>query len=178
MHRCKVGQRGLLVRSAAKSNSLLPGALSPVPRGTAAPQTGVRTLTGCGWDPLCSSFRAPRFAQRCPGTPGQRKETLVCAVFARFRNSDSRGAGLERAPHPARAQRFGRKSPQQSLSGTPVLAQKRRLRRRFCADIFSFPPGAAHFLVDVSKRKWGAHPRGDPAKPYRFRQTSSSREMP
>ena len=25
-------------------------------------------------------------------------------------------------------------------------------------NIFSFPPGAAHFLFDVSKRKWGAHP--------------------
>ena len=24
-------------------------------------------------------------------------------------------------------------------------------------NIFSFPPGAAHFLFDVSKRKWGAH---------------------
>jgi hypothetical protein len=23
--------------------------------------------------------------------------------------------------------------------------------------MFSFPPGAAHFLFDVSKRKWGAH---------------------
>ena len=25
------------------------------------------------------------------------------------------------------------------------------------SNIFSFPPGAAHFLFDVSKRKWGAH---------------------
>ncbi|WP_235230165.1 hypothetical protein, partial [Oscillibacter valericigenes] len=29
--------------------------------------------------------------------------------------------------------------------------------------IFSFPPCTAHFLFDVSKRKWGVHPR--PAKP-------------
>ena len=32
-------------------------------------------------------------------------------------------------------------------------------------NIFSFPPGAAHFLFDVSKRKWGAHcPAGNPAR--------------
>ena len=33
-----------------------------------------------------------------------------------------------------------------------------RLRRPTRRNIFSFPPGAAHFLFDVSKRKWGAHP--------------------
>ena len=27
-------------------------------------------------------------------------------------------------------------------------------------DIFSFPPCTAHFLFDVSKRKWGVHPHG------------------
>ncbi|WP_302645889.1 hypothetical protein, partial [uncultured Dysosmobacter sp.] len=27
-------------------------------------------------------------------------------------------------------------------------------------DIFSFPPCTAHFLFDVSKRKWGVHSNG------------------
>ena len=36
-------------------------------------------------------------------------------------------------------------------------------------NMFSFPPGAAHFLFDVSKRKWGAHPlreRNPPRPPF------------
>ena len=40
----------------------------------------------------------------------------------------------------------------------PPAAGGLRLRRPTRRDIFSFPPGAAHFLFDVSKRKWGAHP--------------------
>ena len=33
-------------------------------------------------------------------------------------------------------------------------------------DIFSFPPCTAHFLFDVSKRKWGVRPCGGSPRPF------------
>ena len=58
----------------------------------------------------------------------------------------------------------------------PVVASSRRIPklspcrawRKFGRNIFSFPPCTAHFLFDVSKRKWGVHsPRRNTAQTSR-----------
>ena len=41
---------------------------------------------------------------------------------------------------------------------SPAGGRRSALAQTDPPNIFSFPPGAAHFLFDVSKRKWGAHP--------------------
>ena len=38
--------------------------------------------------------------------------------------------------------------------------------RQLIPDIFSFPPCTAHFLFDVSKRKWGVRPCGGAPRPF------------
>ena len=40
---------------------------------------------------------------------------------------------------------------------SPAGGRRSALAQTDPPNIFSFPPGAAHFLFDVSKRKWGAH---------------------
>ena len=40
----------------------------------------------------------------------------------------------------------------------PHLSKKGAKGAGFAPNIFSFPPCTAHFLFDVSKRKWGVHP--------------------
>ena len=41
---------------------------------------------------------------------------------------------------------------------SPAGGRRSALAQTDPPNIFSFPPGTAHFLFDVSKRKWGAHP--------------------
>ncbi|HJB75907.1 MAG TPA: hypothetical protein H9940_00820, partial [Candidatus Oscillibacter avistercoris] len=72
-----------------------------------------------------------------------------------------RGAGC--IPVLPRAKGFPKGSAFPSLTSTrecqpsPAGGRRSALAQTDPPNIFSFPPGAAHFLFDVSKRKWGAH---------------------
>ena len=66
-------------------------------------------------------------------------------------------------PRPPRAKGFPKDSAFPSLTAardsqpSPAGGRRSALAQTDPPNIFSFPPGAAHFLFDVSKRKWGAH---------------------
>ena len=70
-------------------------------------------------------------------------------------------------PRPPRAKGFPKGRTFPSLTSTrkcqpsPAGGRRSALAQTDPPNIFSFPPGAAHFLFDVSKRKWGAHPCGN-----------------
>ena len=108
-----------------------------------------------------SSFRAFRFATRCPG--GRRG----CCVGPCCSSHQPPASGSENRrrmyPRPPRAKDFPKGRAFPSLTAArdrqPSPAGGRRSARAQTdpPNIFSFPPGAAHFLFDVSKRKWGAH---------------------
>ena len=139
------------------SGTLFSSAKSALPSrgGLCGGQRGARThLT-------CFSFRAFRFATRCPG--GRRG----CCVGPCCSSHQPPASGSEKRswmyPRPPRAGGFpkGRAFPSLTAARdrqpSPAGGRRSALARTDPPNIFSFPPGAAHFLFDVSKRKWGAH---------------------
>ena len=139
------------------SGTLFSSAKSALPSrgGLCGGQRGARThLTSF-------SFRAFRFATRCPG--GRRG----CCVGPCCSSHQPPASGSEKRswmyPRPPRAGGFpkGRAFPSLTAARdrqpSPAGGRRSALARTDPPNIFSFPPGAAHFLFDVSKRKWGAH---------------------
>ena len=107
------------------------------------------------------SFRAFRFATRCPG--GRRG---CCIALCRsLHQLPASGSENRRSMYPKlpRAKGFPKGRAFPSLTSTrkcqlsPAGGRRSALAQTDPPNIFSFPPGAAHFLFDVSKRKWGAH---------------------
>ena len=148
--------------------------------GWCRPRRGARThLTS-------SSFRAFRFATRCPGDRGGlyrradegiRPYEIIAGLphsvgadaLIRPLHQLPRGtvSGSEKRsgmyPRLPRAEGFPKISAFPSLTVarecqlSPAGGRRSALAQTDPPNIFSFPPGAAHFLFDVSKRKWGAH---------------------
>ena len=109
-----------------------------------------------------SSFRAFRFATRCPGG---RRSCCVGPCCTPHRPPASGSENRRRMyPRPPRAGGFPKGSAFPSLTAardrqpSPAGGRRSAPAQTDPPNIFSFPPGAAHFLFDVSKRKWGAHP--------------------
>ena len=106
------------------------------------------------------SFCAFRFATRCPG--GRRNWCV--GLCWDFHQPPASGSEKRSWMYPSlpRAENFLKGSAFPSLTAArdsqPSHAGGRRsaLAQTDPPNIFSFPPGAAHFLFDVSKRKWGA----------------------
>ena len=165
------------------SGTLSSSARSMLPSrgGRCRPRRGARThLTSF-------SFRAFRFATRCPGGRGGLYQQADEGVrpyngamdFGIPVGADALIGPLQKPHQPPvsgsekrsrmyprlpRARGFPKGSAFPSLTAArdrqPSPAGGRRSARAQTdpPNIFSFPPGAAHFLFDVSKRKWGAHP--------------------
>ena len=110
----------------------------------------------------CSSFRAFRFATRCPGI----RRSYCLAPCCNSHQPPASGSENRRSMYPKlpRAKGFPKGRAFPSLTSTrkcqlsPAGGRRSALAQTDPPNIFSFPPGAAHFLFDVSKRKWGAHP--------------------
>ena len=140
-----------------------------------------------------SSFRAFRFATRCPGdrgglyrradegirpyeiTDGLPRPVGADALIGPLHQlprgtasgSENRRSGYPRFPR-ARGLPKDRAFPSLTAAWdsqpSPAGGRRSAPAQTDPPNIFSFPPGAAHFLFDVSKRKWGAHcPAGNPA---------------
>ena len=107
------------------------------------------------------SFRAFRFATRSPG--GCRGRCPHRPVAEASINHQASGSENRRGMYPRlpRAKGLPRGSAFPSLTAardrqpSPAGGRRSALARTDPPNIFSFPPGAAHFLFDVSKRKWG-----------------------
>ena len=137
---------------ALPSGTLGPSARSVLPSrgGWCRPHRGARTYL------TSSSFRAFRFATRCP----------VLAEAIPYHQPPASGSENRRSMYPKlpRAKGFPKGRAFPSLTSTrkcqlsPAGGRRSALAQTDPPNIFSFPPGAAHFLFDVSKRKWGAHP--------------------
>ena len=122
----------------------------------------MQRLSGCKikFDPF--SVRAPRFAQRCPVSErrlsGSGKRNLahpLCAPMSAILSARRAGQDKIRIS-PVIQQAVLRLHSSSHRIRFPKLA----LTCKFGYNIFSFPPCTAHFLFDVSKRKWGVHPHG------------------
>ena len=101
-----------------------------------------------------------------PRPPGQRvaernarkEEQVKCVLAARCRRHPRRGNPLSNPHRTPPRPLGGSRKPAGTISRRPSYLSKLARMCKFAPNIFSFPPGAAHFLFDVSKRKWGAHP--------------------
>ena len=137
--------------------------------GHARPSRGRKLPALGGWCRGAGDVQAhtPCFSFRCRSLlPRRTSERAASGDVANERliHCDLHPDGL--AGHPQGSARWGiRKDlsvPEgrkwSSANHPPPAAGGLRLRRPDPPNIFSFPPGAAHFLFDVSKRKWGAHP--------------------
>ena len=109
-----------------------------------------------------SSFRAFRFATRCPGV---RRSCCVSPCCNSHRppasgseKRSSRYPRLPRAKSLPKGQAFPSLTAARDSQPSPAGGRRSAPAQTDPPNIFSFPPGAAHFLFDVSKRKWGAHP--------------------
>ena len=138
---------------------------------SASPHLGAWVLLS-GWSSngLFFSFRAPRFAQRCRG----RKLRQASARLAeRQRRVEAGQIGLATPTHAgspsrahnwrsqqvrARAQRFDRKFPPQSLAGTPVFKQIRHTVP-FCAKALFSSTVHGAFSFPAGKENGGCIPR-------------------
>ena len=110
------------------------------------------------------SFRAFRFATRCPGW---RRSCCVvlCCIFHQqpASGSENRRKGYPRFP---RAEGIPKGSAFPSLTAardrqpSPAGGRRSALAQTDPPNIFSFPPGAAHFLFGVSMRGPRRAPRG------------------
>ena len=127
------------------------------------PRRGCRGQRGARTHLTCISFRAFRFATRSPGSRrGRCPHRPVAEAFINHRLAAAKiGAGC--IPVLPRTGGFPKGSAFPSLTAardrqpSPAGGRRSALARTDPPNIFSFPPGAAHFLFDVSKRKWGAH---------------------
>ena len=107
------------------------------------------------------SFRAFRFATRCPGI----RRSCCLALCCNSHRLPASGSENRRSMYPSlpRAKGFPKGRTFPSLTSTrecqpsPAGGRRSAPAQTDPPNIFSFPPGAAHFLFDVSKRKWGAH---------------------
>ena len=144
---------------ALPSGTLGPSARSVLPSrgGGCGGRRGARThLTSF-------SFRAFRFATRCPGI----RRSCCVGPCCNSHQPPASGSENRRSMYPKlpRAKGFPKGQAFPSLTSTrkcqlsPAGGRRSALAQTDPPNIFSFPPGAAHFLFDVSKRKWGVHPR-------------------
>ena len=82
-----------------------------------------------------------------------------------------RESAIKPVPHPAAPVGRSSQTRRNSLTSSPrMIRELWASAPKVASDIFSFPPAAAHFLFDVSKRKWGADPCGEAALPRRSRR--------
>ena len=110
---------------------------------TADPWRMVRRLSGWLSYCLCFSFRC-RSRSRA-GEPAAAKIGAGCIPV------------LPRAGGFPKGRTFPSLTSTRECQPSPAGGRRSALAQTDPPNIFSFPPGAAHFLFDVSKRKWGAH---------------------
>ena len=103
----------------------------------------VRRLSGWLSYCLCFSFRC-RSRSRA-GEPAAAKIGAGCIPV------------LPRAKGLPKGSAFPSLTAARDSQPSPAGGRRSALAQTDPPNIFSFPPGAAHFLFDVSKRKWGAH---------------------
>ena len=106
-----------------------------------------------------SSFRAFRFATRCPD---ERKDLLRCPMLKpssttgqRQRKEKQLYPKLPQAGGLPKGWAFPSLTAASDSQPSPAGGRRSAPAQTDPPNIFSFPPGAAHFLFDVSKRKWG-----------------------
>ena len=146
-------------------------------RCSGPPRDGGRRISACSdlgrpSGTLCSSA-IPVAADPWRIVPTSSGWLSYCLCFSFRCRSRSRagepaaakiGAGC--IPVLPRAKGFPKGSAFPSLTSTrecqpsPAGGRRSALAQTDPPNIFSFPPGAAHFLFDVSKRKWGRIPHG------------------
>ena len=120
------------------------------------PLAGIGATGGCGHPPL-QSRRGPN--------PSVGADALI-GPLQKPHQPPASGSENRRGMYPRlpRAKGLPKGSAFPSLTAardrqpSPAGGRRSALAQTDPPNIFSFPPGAAHFLFDVSKRKWGAHP--------------------
>ena len=112
----------------------------------------------------CSSFRAFRFATRCPG--GRRRCCVVlCCIFHQqpasgSENRRSMYPKLPRAGGLPKGSAFPSLTAARDSQPSPAGGRRSARAQTDPPNIFSFPPGAAHFLFGVSMRGPRRAPHG------------------
>ena len=134
------------------------GSILPSRGGWRGGRRGARTHL------ICSSFRAFRFATRCPG----RHRGCCVGPCCSSHQQPASGSENRRSMYPSlpRAKGFPKGRTFPSLTSTrecqpsPAGGRRSAPAQTDPPNIFSFPPGAAHFLFDVTKRGPRRAPRG------------------
>ena len=162
-HACKVAVRGSAYRCLLRFCLAFGHAILFCEGDTAVPWRMVPTSSGC--KDVFDLLLFPRVPLRY-ALPGYSQELLPCPMLQLSSTTGQRQRKSAQDvslyfPGPKDFPK-GRAFP--SLTSTrkcqlsPAGGRRSALAQTDPPNIFSFPPGAAHFLFDVSKRKWGAHP--------------------